>query len=194
MGSYLTVLSFLKNPHTTLPAGITRKFIANMLLPKSRQIHPNVDWSFSAPSLTQVCIFCWISCPPTKCALSKLVFQTHLFHDVHPVQLSQNWKAPSSGSLVPKTQKSHHPCYSTGHTAVGSSESFHVVPYNAVETSSPSVSSSHHSAKGKMELEISSFCGVFFMIFVASKWQKMFECNVDFPLKSIRCPKGSRVA
>lgn len=129
------------NPHTTLPAGITRKFIANILLPKSRQIHPNVDWSFSAPSLTQVCIFFWISCPPTKCALSKLVFQTHLFHDVHPVQLSQNWKAPSSGSLVPKTQKSHHPCYSTGHTALGSSESFHVVPYSAVETSSPSVPS-----------------------------------------------------
>ena len=129
------------NPHTTLPAGITRKFIANILLPKSRQIHPNVDWCFSVPSLTQVCIFFWISCPPTKCALSKLVFQTHLFHDVHPVQLSQNCKCHLLQAWSRKLRNLSIRATQQVTLLLRSSESFHVVPYSAVETSSPSVPS-----------------------------------------------------
>ena len=99
-------------PRTTLPAGITRKFIADILLPNSRQIHPNVDCCFSDPSLTQVCMLFWISCPPTTCAQSKWVFQSHLFHSPPSSTVPKLEVLP--GVLVPKTQKSHHP-YSTGH-------------------------------------------------------------------------------
>ena len=136
--------------------------------------------------------------PPNKMCPIKVSVPNPSFPRRPPSSTVPKLKAPPSASLVPKTQKSHHPCYSTGHTAVGSSERFHVVPYSAVETSSPSVSSSHHSAKGKMELEIPAFT-------VFSSWslwlpsgkkcsQDYGECNVDFPLKSIRCPKGFRVA
>lgn len=178
------------NPHTTLPAGITRKFIANILLPKSRQIHPNVDWCFSVPSLTQVCIFFWISCPPTKCALSKLVFQTHLFHDVHPVQLSQNWKCHLLEAWSRKLRNL----------------TIRATQQVTLRLDLRKVSMSFHTMQWKHHLhrfpagagDLTSFYGVFFMIFVASKWQKCSqdygECNVDFPLKSIRCPKGFRVA
>ena len=105
MGSYLTVLSFLKNPHTTLPAGITRKFIANMLLPKSRQIHPNVDWSFSAPSLTQVCIFCWIFLPPNKMCPIKVSVPNPSFPRRPPSSTVPKLKSPIFWKLGPENSE-----------------------------------------------------------------------------------------
>ncbi len=124
-------------PHTTLPAGIIRKFIADILFPNSPHIHPNVGRCFSVPSLTQLCVFFWISCSSTECALSKLarifsfLVQTHqFFFRVHAVQgfpnwKFHNWKTPEispSMLLVPKS-------------ALGSAERFHVSPCGNIITS-----------------------------------------------------------